>query len=274
MRTIPHDQPRIGNSRRLAGSLGADWLIAVGLGLTATVAYCLTRQSLQFGDAHQLISVLSRAQDAEVLAVWRHTLYLPLAQAFLQLGIVSSPQVAAATVSAMGGGCTVASSYLLSRRAFPRLASVLSALLVASAQATWFFSTAVEVHALYSGVVAISVLLLSSGNTRLYWLMPCACLAYLAHESAPLLIPGFVLVATSVPAWPSPSSLHTYTRLPVAFVIAALGAGVGALLGGLLKSIGLGAGKLSSVGLITSHYAGRPDFGLPVAWGCLSTSGP
>ncbi len=244
------------------------WALLVFAAVAA--AFWFTRQAWLYGDGYQLLATVDRASELGELPVWRHTLYLPLARAALATALFDGPNDACLAVSVLSGAVLVSAVFLAGLRASGSLVSaLLAALLTATAPAVWFFATTIEIHVLQGAVVAAGMLALSGAPReraalRSFVVGAVPCAAYLAHESSPLLLPGWILLALGAGA--------TRREAAVTTGAAAAGLAVGAVLAAVLKAIGHGAGELSNAGLVARLFDGEPSFRL--LWnGCLRPYG-
>lgn len=142
--------------------------------------------------------LLNRFADGQ--GFWMHMAYLPAAELVQAAAPDLSPARALRLASTFGAALGLAFSYLIARRvgalALPAAAATA---LFGLAPAVWFFAIAVEVHGTQFGALSVGVWLTLMAPWRRFCLaLPLAALglmfAYVGHQSAPSLGPGWVLL--------------------------------------------------------------------------------
>ncbi len=193
----PQAPRRASGSVRAPGarSAAADVGAGVALAIAFALLYRATFQDALYGDGPLLLERWTHVGRP----TWMHPLYFRAAEIVRAL---AAEGVTDATVlrrlSWISGAVAVASSYGCARACCARPLALALALLVGLSPALWFFATTIELHALAAAAVATAgwltwILPWRRPALALALALPPLALAFAAHRTHGLLVPGFVL---------------------------------------------------------------------------------
>lgn len=246
-----------------------DLAVAAILVLSTSLFYACTAQGRIFaGDGTVLTNLFFMAERGQ--NSYHNALYFPSAHAFAAIWPLGGPLAPLYALSALCSALAVGVVYLCARSFVVRRdACAFAAAMFAVTPAVWFFATTIEVHSLHLCVVSICALIILNAP----WHRPALALAltaavlpvtYLSHQSAPILGPGWVMLAQ-----------FARSRRDRPFSLPAL-AGVGCLYlgaliaGHMITNAMLNKGMSFDAGYVI-HFVGNwwQDFSIDVVWDML-----